>query len=514
MSSLLHRHEPNVTENRHLYVGGSDVPTILGINSYKTQYELAREKVGITKSDFKGNEYTAFGHAMEPQIREYINLTTDYEFVETSTIDEENSIRANTDGVDHEYKTLLEIKTHGASLTNQMLNVYKAQMQIYMFVNDLEQGVLALYERPKDFNLEFDADLLNTDIIVKRDDDEIHHILSEIELFWKRCEWLKANPGASEWDYNTCISEHRIKGGSKPVSKALQVKTVKFEPAVVEFNFEEIEEQLEQQLKKYENLVFTEKESTECRNTIAELRKVKNFINRYRIDTKKKLTEPITKFEDKCKELVESIDGVIDPLSEQMNEFDEKQREEKRKRVEEIKQQVIEDLNLADEVAHELIIEDRFLNKSTTLKSIEENLHEQASDLILQKQNEQQNIELIKAHVEIVNLRNDIKLHESSYLNLAAHNSIEYIKEIIEDDAKAELTYQEEQEKEKRLAGAKKMKASFDKEQEEKTSQADEHSVEQFVEFYEITGTDEQLDQLEDYMNQLNIKWKVIEEDV
>src|SRR5699024_9669755 len=117
---------------------------------------------------FKGNEYTAYGHAMEPQIREYINLTTDYEFVETSTIDEENSIRANTDGVDHETKTLLEIKTHGAVPT---IEIYKAQMQAYMFANNLDQGVLALYGRDKNFNLEFDSDNLDTSIIVKRDDD-------------------------------------------------------------------------------------------------------------------------------------------------------------------------------------------------------------------------------------------------------------------------------------------------------------------------------------------------------
>src|SRR5690625_302097 len=106
MSSLLQRNEPNVTENRHKYVGGSDVPIILGLSQYKTQYELAKEKLGITKSDFKGNEYTAFGHAMEPQIREYINLTTDYNFVETSTINKNRYIRANTDGVDHHVKTL------------------------------------------------------------------------------------------------------------------------------------------------------------------------------------------------------------------------------------------------------------------------------------------------------------------------------------------------------------------------------------------------------------------------
>ncbi|MDK8230763.1 YqaJ viral recombinase family protein, partial [Escherichia coli] len=65
----LQKVDKNVTENRNIYVGGSDVPTILGINKYNSQFELAKEKTGIQPSQFTGNEYTAFGNALEPQIR-------------------------------------------------------------------------------------------------------------------------------------------------------------------------------------------------------------------------------------------------------------------------------------------------------------------------------------------------------------------------------------------------------------------------------------------------------------
>src|SRR5690625_2510228 len=248
MTHLLQRNEPNVTENRNIYVGGSDVPVILGLSKFKNQFELASEKVGITKSDFKGNEYTQYGHAMEPQIREYVNLTTDYEFVETSTVNEKHRIRANTDGVDHEAKTLLEIKTHGAVPT---IDVYKEQVKVYMFSNNLEQGVLALYERDKDFNLEFDSDYLDMSILVKRDDDYIARILNEINLFWRRCDWLSTNQGASEWDYNNCLSENIIPGGKKPMTNELQVKTIEFKPAVISFNYGAVEKELDKLLKKY-----------------------------------------------------------------------------------------------------------------------------------------------------------------------------------------------------------------------------------------------------------------------
>ncbi|MEI3596883.1 MULTISPECIES: DUF1351 domain-containing protein [unclassified Oceanobacillus] len=511
MSSLLQRDEPNVTENRHKYVGGSDVPVILGLSKFKTQYELASEKVGITKSDFQGNEYTAYGHAMEPQIREYINLTTDYEFVETSTIDEENSIRANTDGVDYDAKTLLEIKTHGAVPT---IEVYKAQMQAYMFANDLEQGVLALYERPADFNLEFDAKRLDTSIIVKRDDDFIKNLLHEIELFWKRCDWLSNNRGASEWDYNNCLPENIIPGGKRPMATELEVKTVKFEPAIIEFNYEEIEKQLEENLKKYEGLTFTEKEAKECNKVIADLRKGKRLVDQYRVKTKKQLTEPIKEFEALTKKLNEKFDSVIDPLLEQSKAFDEKQREEKRIKVEGIRNQVIEDLQLADEIADQLVIEDRFLNKSTTLKSIEEELHEQTNAIIAQKLTEETQKELIKQHVEITNLKLGTELLESSYIHLIGHKENDEIKQIIEDDAKNAINQLEQKRekelKEKRMAGAEKMHNEFKQEIKPPTTTEDE---EQFIEVYEVVGTESQLDALEAFMKQNNMTFKIVEEE-
>ena len=514
--SLLQRHEPNVTENRNIYVGGSDVPVILGLSQYKTQFELACEKTGITKSDFKGNEYTAYGHAMEPQIREYINLITDYEFVETSTICEKRHLRSNTDGVDYTAKTLLEIKTHGQVPT---IEIYKAQMQLYMFQNELEKGLLALYHRPKDFNLEFDSDNFDS-FYVKRDDDFIEKLLYEIECFWKRVEWLKGNQGASEYDYNHCLKENIIPGGKRKMTTELSVKTTKFEPAVIEFNHEEIENTLAENLKKYEGLTFTEKEAKECNTVIADLRKGKRLVDQYRIKTKKQLNEPVKAFEEQCKSLNEKFDTVLDPLIEQSKEFDEKQKKEKLIKVEKIRQQVIDDLSLEEDIAKELIIEDRFTNKSTTLKSIEEELHEQANHLITAAQNEQQNIDLIKAHVEIVNLKNEVNLLDSSYLNLAAHHTIEEIKEVIDKDAnlvierkQIEENKKEQELEEKRLAGAKKMKEQYDQERKEKLF-GKATPAEEFVEVYEVIGTEEKLQLLENFMENNRLEWKVVEEDV
>ena len=189
----------NVTANRHKYVGGSDVPTILGINQYKNQYELAREKMGIDEREFITNAYIQFGNQLESQIREYINAVNDTQFVVDSYVDDQQHIRSNVDGIDKDKGILLEIKTHGK---NPKQEVYEVQMQLYMYQTDTDMGWLAMYERPDDFDTEFDADRL----VIKeipRDDDKIEEILDAIETFWIRCEYLKEKPTMDKNEFMT-----------------------------------------------------------------------------------------------------------------------------------------------------------------------------------------------------------------------------------------------------------------------------------------------------------------------
>ena len=193
----LQKVDENVTKRRSEFVGGSDVPTILGINSYKTQFELAKEKIGLVKNDFNGNEYTSFGNVLEPQIRAYINAVNDTNFIEETFIDEEQKIRSNVDGIDLEENILLEIKTHGVRPT---MKIYEVQMQLYMYQSGASHGWLGLYRRPKDFNTEFDSENLQIKEI-ERDEEQIETILKAIEQFWTRCEFLKLEPEMTEEEF-------------------------------------------------------------------------------------------------------------------------------------------------------------------------------------------------------------------------------------------------------------------------------------------------------------------------
>ena len=244
MSILPEKHDPNVTEKRNLYCGGSDVPTILGLNKYKTQFELAQEKVGIVKSEFKGNEYTHFGNVLEPQIRDYINLMNETHFVEKTLIDNERNIRSNVDGYDSQHGLLLEIKTHGK---NPTLKVYEAQMQLYMWHLNISEGWLALYERPDDFDTEFDSERLKIKV-VERDDEYIQKILDAIETFWIRCEFLKENQKMTEQEFYNA-GQNEVAGLADKVQK-MEMQLVQFKE--LEKQYKEAKKKLHDAMEAYD----------------------------------------------------------------------------------------------------------------------------------------------------------------------------------------------------------------------------------------------------------------------
>ncbi|MEA0565137.1 YqaJ viral recombinase family protein [Lysinibacillus irui] len=197
--------DKNVIENRRAFVGGSDVPIILGLSKYKSQFELAKEKTGLVPTVFDSNEYTVYGQVIEPQIRDYINIINETNFKPDTVINKERNIRGNCDGADYDESLLLEIKSHGK---NPTMEVYKVQMQLYMNEFNLAAGWLALYERPDNFDAEFDPERLKIEV-VHRDDVQINEILQAIELFWKRCEALKRQPEMTEAEYYSITLEEK-----------------------------------------------------------------------------------------------------------------------------------------------------------------------------------------------------------------------------------------------------------------------------------------------------------------
>jgi len=208
----------NVTKDRHKYVGGSDMPNILGYNlKYDTSvFKWAKIKAGIIPNEFKGNEYTKYGQLMEPTIRDYINAIQGLNFKEDTIIDEDRRFRSNTDGIDMDAKILLEVKTHNGNLD---IEYYTPQVQMYLEMFDIEECLLVGYERPTDFYTGTDYDLENGDEyfdltfdearisvdVIKRDKEMWGKICTQVIAFQRGVAALKENPNMSEDEFNTLM---------------------------------------------------------------------------------------------------------------------------------------------------------------------------------------------------------------------------------------------------------------------------------------------------------------------
>lgn len=224
--------QKSVKEDREKYIGGSDSPIILGISPFKTRYELLLEKAGLKEDDFEGNQFTEYGNMMEEKIRSYINEKYDTAFVEGKHI--EGDIRCHTDGENKDY--ILEIKTTSEIHENvDDYKTYLVQLLFYMYHTKRHLGMLAVYERPEDFNEEFEKERLHIYSVKIEDYEElINKINNAVDQFRIDLQKLKENPFLTEEDllpvdltkisYEIIVLENKLKEYKKMEQEQKELK--------------------------------------------------------------------------------------------------------------------------------------------------------------------------------------------------------------------------------------------------------------------------------------------------
>src|SRR5690625_841747 len=324
-----------------------------------------------------------------------------------------------------------------------------------------------------------------------------------------------------------------------------ELQVIKAKPAVIEFNHEQMEKELDESLKKYKGLVLSEDNITEGRRTLAELRKGKKAINRFRIDTKRELMQPVTNFEDKCKQLDAKFDAVIEPLDAQVKEFVQRQRDEKREKILEIIDEVIEEQGIEEKYHDEFEIIDTDFAQNRSLRAIKESYEMKAQHIIIKQEKDKADRQVIKTTVDLANERHNVNLTTEPYIRLLEFEEVETIKQQILDHAQKEVDRRLEQERiekekeeqarieQERIKKEKEIERHLEQEQqkekvEEKTAEEEKEREEfpfaayPFIEdpfanepvfidrSYEVTGTEEQLEALQEYMALNNLEWSVL----
>ena len=141
---------------------------------------------------------------------------------------------------------------------------------------------------------------------------------------------------------------------------------------VIGFNFDEIKQKLAAEMEIYKGMVFTEDSKKEAKATVAELRKLKKSVDDKKKEVKVSYMQPYTEFENKVKELNQLIDEPINFISEQVEEFERKRLEEKKKVIDAIYTENID--GMEEYIPLSKIYDKKWENATTSKKAITDDI--------------------------------------------------------------------------------------------------------------------------------------------
>lgn len=173
MEIIVDSGQETVEIDRSQYIGGSDIPIILGISGFTKPNKLAQLKNKVIPYENKKTLYTEFGHIFEPFIREVANKKFNMNTVPCCKTSEELWLRANCDGYDSENSLLLEVKTNNGEHEDK--SDYIVQIHFYMAMYDVKKCILAEYGRTKE-----EEEIINELLESNASDEKLNEVASKL----------------------------------------------------------------------------------------------------------------------------------------------------------------------------------------------------------------------------------------------------------------------------------------------------------------------------------------------
>ena len=152
----------------------------------------------------------------------------------------------------------------------------------------------------------------------------------------------------------------------------LRVEPVTF-PEVIQFNYEELKAEITSKVEMYKNLVYTGSDQIkDAKADRAALNKLIKAMSDERIRIKKDCLKPYDEFERKIRELTDIVNEPVQLIDKQIKEYEQTLKEEKRKEIEAL----FETIGFQAFVKLEMIWDEKWLNASVSMKSIEEKMRD------------------------------------------------------------------------------------------------------------------------------------------
>lgn len=256
-------------------IGGSDVSIIVGINPFKSVYQLWREKTGQAEPEQTDSEYAYFGTLLEPIVRKEFTIRTGIKVRAKHAILQSEAhpfMLADLDGVINDNGELAIFEAKTASAYKQEVweegipAAYMLQIQHYMAVTGAKKTYIAALVGGNHFYCHE----------IARDEEMIGKIIAMEQYFW----------------------ENNVVKGIEPIPDGSDATTAYFNEKFAVSNGKVIElpEAALQACEKYERLTMQVKELETEKNAVGN--QLKNYMKEYEVGTvgDKKITwKPVSK---------------------------------------------------------------------------------------------------------------------------------------------------------------------------------------------------------------------------
>ena len=211
---------------------------------------------------------------------------------------------------------------------------------------------------------------------------------------------------------------------------------------VIGGNFSELGANIQKVVDRYKDTVLTEDNVDYVKTLKGQFVSLRTGIERERKEYKKVYIDPAEKLVDSmCKELLKIIDEGESALGKQLEEYDQKRKNELTLVLNDYVYDAIEKFGLRDEYATQIQLKKEYYNKTQKEEDSIDDINAQAEELAKKQKEYDNGVLLIKAECEDAGLLPDAYIRELSY-----KSSSEIILEIkMDKKSRAEMIAKEEQ---------------------------------------------------------------------
>lgn len=213
---------------RKLGIGGSDMPIILGLSTYKTPYQLYLEKVSETLEPENITEQQYWGNQLESIIRDEFSKRNGVEVTVPETIVHPNYsyLRGNVDGFVPSHNAILEVKCSNQFMANEwgedgsdvIPMQYLVQVAFYCMIANADCAYIAVLiggNQYRQFKYTRDMELEAA-------------LLHEATMFWDRIIKREPPEPTTQLDLRLMFPKHdpaKTKPIAPPIAKQLETLT-------------------------------------------------------------------------------------------------------------------------------------------------------------------------------------------------------------------------------------------------------------------------------------------------